>query len=511
MKCKNPECNNDTELRTRGNLYKAYCSEICKVTCSHKNSVISRINNRSSDFMGSGICGRKGCFNATYITKKGKYSIYCSSECKKLGVNEEIKKSNLKRYGVENVSQLDSVKQKTKLTFDERYNGHPMLTESIRDKIKHTNLDRYNVECVLSLPVVKDKIKKTNLEKYGVLNPSQKHISQESLYILDSRDEMEKLFSTNSITRISEILGVTIRTVKLRLVDHGIYTVKNSTFEAQIIHFLKEHNIDLILNSRSIISPYEIDIFIKSANLGIECNGSYWHSELQGKNKNYHLDKTLISKEKNIELLHIREDEWETKSNIVKSIILSKLGKLERIYARNCIISIIPANVEQEFLNSNHIQGYIPSNICYGLYHNNILVSLMSFGKPRYSKYEFELLRFANKLNISVVGGASKIFSNFKKYSNPTSIISYSHKDKFTGSLYRNLGFIYSHSSQPSYSYTRDYIIFNNRLKYQKHKLEKLLPIFNKDRTEWENMQDNGYDRIWDCGNDVWLWKNNDK
>ena len=51
------------------------------------------------------------------------------------------------------------------------------------------------------------------------------------------------------------------------------------------------------------------------------------------------------------------------------------------------------------------------------------------------------------------------------------------------------------------------YCDFFHRSSYQKHKLEKLLPIFESSMTEWENMQANGYDRIWDCGNDVWVWK----
>ena len=44
-------------------------------------------------------------------------------------------------------------------------------------------------------------------------------------------------------------------------------------------------------------------------------------------------------------------------------------------------------------------------------------------------------------------------------------------------------------------------------MKYQKHKLQNILENFDKDLTEWHNMKNHGYDRIWDCGNDVWFWK----
>lgn len=79
-----------------------------------------------------------------------------------------------------------------------------------------------------------------------------------------------------------------------------------------------------------------------------------------------------------------------------------------------------------------------------------------------------------------------------------------------TGALYERLGFVYSHSTKPAYHYTKDYLRFENRVAYQKHKLKDKLEIFDPLLTEWQNMQANGYDRIWDCGNDVWTRSNND-
>lgn len=54
--------------------------------------------------------------------------------------------------------------------------------------------------------------------------------------------------------------------------------------------------------------------------------------------------------------------------------------------------------------------------------------------------------------------------------------------------------------------YRKGYQLLESRIKYQKHKLLKLLKAFSPSLTEWENMKNNGYDRIWDCGNDVWIW-----
>jgi hypothetical protein len=506
MKCENIGCDKETELRADKKSYKKYCCNQCRIFHSHLKSVKTRLSRRPPEWEGSNSC--KVCGKETYLTKKGRYAKYCSESCKKKGIVDSITKTCLEKYGVKNVSQNDKIKSKIKETFNSIYNGHPAACSEIQEKIKKTNLEKYGVEHSLSSDIVKEKIRKTNLEKYGVENASQKNIPKESLIVLDSPEKLAELFSNNSITKISSMLGVNIRTVKLRLIDYGIYEIKNSSFEAQILNYLDTLSINYIKNSRSIIPPLEVDIYIPEHNISIECNGSYWHSELNGKDKNYHKNKSIMCMDKNIELIHIWEHEWENKTEIIKSILSYRLRKSQVcIHARKCNIYPLNADKEREFFENNHIQGYVRSSVCFGLFHNEELVSAMSFGKSRFSKnYDWELLRFCNK-NFSVISGsAGRLFNYFINERKPLSVISYSHRDKFTGKIYEKLGFRYSHSSAPSYYYTKDYNLFENRVKYQKHKLEKLLPLFDPSKTEWENMMNNGYDRIWDCGNDVWLW-----
>ncbi len=133
----------------------------------------------------------------------------------------------------------------------------------------------------------------------------------------------------------------------------------------------------------------------------------------------------------------------------------------------------------------------------------------MSFGKSRYSKkYEWELIRFCNKLNYNVVGGASRLFKHFIKTYDPNNIISYCDIRVFTGELYEKLGFSYSHTSKPDYFYFKkpNYTLYSREM-FQKHKLKNLLEIYDETLTEKENMFNNGYRRIWDCGNKVYIWK----
>jgi hypothetical protein len=182
------------------------------------------------------------------------------------------------------------------------------------------------------------------------------------------------------------------------------------------------------------------------------------------------------------------------------------------IYARKCIISEITDEEKRTFLHDNHIQGDVQSKVNLGLKYNGKLVSVMTFGKSRFStKYEYELLRYANVLNHSVIGGASRLFKHFIKLHHPSSIITYSDKRWNTGTLYKNLNFKFLHTSAPNYFYFKPNNILTlfSRIQFQKHKLAKKLDNFNPELTEWQNMVFNGYDRIWDCGNDVWIWTNN--
>ena len=159
-------------------------------------------------------------------------------------------------------------------------------------------------------------------------------------------------------------------------------------------------------------------------------------------------------------------------------------------------------------MESNHLQGKDKSSIKYGLYYNDELVSLMTFVKSRFDKkIQYEMYRYCNKLNTSVIGAASKLFKRFINDHSPKSIISYSDKRYFDGIVYQGLGFNFIENTTPNYWYiSPDYKVLFNRMTFQKHKLNKLINNFDSNLTEWQNMQLNGYDRIWDCGNGKWVW-----
>lgn len=275
--------------------------------------------------------------------------------------------------------------------------------------------------------------------------------------------------------------------------------------------FLEEKKVSYIRNDRNILDGKEIDLLIPDSNIGIECNGNYWHSEDILKDCNYHLKKTQKCLLKNIQLLHFFEDELLYKMDIVKSIIEQKLKICEnKIFARNCQLKQVETLEKDVFLNSNHIQGKDQSKVKIGLYHKNELVSLMTFGVPRYNKtVDWELIRFCNKKNWNVVGGASKLLSYFKKTYNPKSIISYADKRISNGNLYQCLNFHHSHDSEPRYYYfpKKNPLERIHRSNFTKAKIKKKFPSADLSKTEKELMIEYGYGRIWDCGTKVYIYK----
>lgn len=213
----------------------------------------------------------------------------------------------------------------------------------------------------------------------------------------------------------------------------------------------------------------------------------------------------------NIEGIIVFEDEWVNKNEICKSRISYVLGKSHKIGARKCVIKT-PDNKEvREFLVNNHLQGFVGSRVKLGLYHNDELVSLMTFGNLRKNMGQvakegsFELLRFCNKLNTSVMGGASKLFKYFKKEYNPSYILSYADRRWSDGNLYKELGFDESGKTIPNYFYIIE-SKREGRFKYRKDLLIKA--GFDPEMTEIRIQHSRGYYRIFDKGSFKYEYNN---
>jgi len=449
-------------------------------------------------------------------------------------VKEKIIKTNIKKYGYNSPIQNEEIHKKSLKTLKDNYNvSSPLKSVEIYNRYKETCLSKYGVDNVSKLDLVKIKRQRTMKEKYGVIVP---------LHNIDLKDRMIKSLRKTIMNKYLkyyedyDVISLNLEEKKyLMMCEKGhefeiSYVLLNSRrrsntllctkcnpilksvsgLEIDFLNYIKSNYDKTILNNkRNIIKPLELDIYLPDLKLAFEFNGLYWHNELY-KSDRYHLNKTEKCEEKDIQLIHIYEDDWKYKQNIVKSMILNKLGKTpNKIYARKTQIKEINDNkLIREFLDNNHIQGFVGSSVKLGLYYENELVSLMTFGKNRLGigvikKYDFELLRFCNKLNTNIVGGASKLFKYFIKNYDPKKIVSYADRSWSKGNLYDNLNFNRSHTTKPGYHYIVDGVR-RHRYNYRKQTLVK--DGYDANRTEHDIMLERGIYRINNSGHICFEW-----
>lgn len=462
----------------------------------------------------------------TNIERYGGHGPQCSSEVKSKTIE-----TNLEKYGVHNAALNEDVVAKRKHTNMERY-GVENATSStvIQDKIKQTNLDRYGFISTLSVQSTTDKKINTLNERYGVDHYSKtdefKHNRLDKIikFVRDGYSieltfeeasqlsiKLTKKYSSEYINALVEFIrngtkpceNLIRRENHMRIprnvgdlieYEYGSQ-ITTSSYEDIICSWLEEFGVDYIRSDRSVLAPKELDIYIPSHNLAIEFNGTYWHSDMF-KPKNYHQDKTNQCNDLGITLIHVYEYTFVTKHQVYKNLLKAKLGLNTRVYARKCVLKEVESNEERDFLNQHHLQGYVASTNCYGLYYNDELVTVCSFGKTRFGKSDdIELLRNCSKPDTTVVGGLSKLIKHYKSTHDVESIICYS-----DASISFNKG---GDITQPNYKWVKNDLILS-RYQTMKHKLHKVLgDKFDPTLTEVENMTVNRFYRIFDAGNYV--------
>ena len=286
----------------------------------------------------------------------------------------------------------------------------------------------------------------------------------------------------------------------------------NETNKNEIYEYCKTLYPSTEQSNKSIIKPYELDIYIPEINTAIEYNGLLWHSDKYKVDKNYHLKKLNACKEKGIKLLQIFEDEYINNKNIVFEKIkhiLKKCENLPKIMGRKCEIKEIKSDIAKEFLTKYHIQGFVNSTIYIGSYYENKLIGVMTF-KQEHDKKKWELTRFASNYNYICQGIGGKLFKYFIRKYNPNEIKSFADR-RWTideeNNIYLQLGFKFDSYTLPDYKYfkTSDGIIRQHKFGFRKERLHKKygLPMT---MTEKEMTKKLGYSKIYDCGLIKYIW-----
>ena len=498
---------NFNNIKWNERLYRFFNNNLKKSKCKYCNKE-TKFNNLTTGF--NKFCSRN-CINNYAKTDK----------IKKNKISKTLLKRNSKQYNLKYPLFKKNIEKENKNYLIKNFciHGNLILSTYIFNKIYNKKLNNNNIFYC-------EKCNENFISNY-ILNKNDKLNNKEIIKTIDSTSLGQKIY----IKRWFPKLYIQINELRINCTwTEKVYLIKNNLnkipicsnnncnnivdFNFSMCKFNlfcnlhknssnKEIELQKFINNFYKIQKirnknYEIDIYIPDLKIGIEFNGIYWHSE-KFKNKTYHYNKYLFFKNIDINIINIWEDDWILKKNLIKSILLNKIYlSPNKIYGRKCELKKIKDT--KQFLNDNHLQGWCQSSINLGLYYENELVSLMTFGKRKISsKTQYELLRFCNKINYSVIGGASKLFKHFlNNYNNDNNTIySYANLDISNGNLYEVLGFKKIGHTGINYWWVKDKKY--NRTNFMKHKLVK--EGFDKNKTETQIMRERGFYKIWGTGN----------
>ena len=455
------------------------------IFCNRKCSGIYYANKSHEGKTEEEIRARKDKISKTLKVRE----IHLSEEEKK------IRKINLNKYWKEMSKEERSLRNK-----------------NLINKIKETKLKRYGDENYNN----SEQISKTYKEHYNINNPASNwnHISAENLAIIRDKEKFKQYILSipldeRCIYTIARGLNIARSYCSNLLNKYQIYEDPEVKIHRNISKpqlDLQEYissicDFDIIINTKKIITPYELDIYIPEKQVAIEYNGNYYHTT-NNVDKKTHYKKSKLCEEKGIRLIHIFEYEWENERQrpILENIIKNALGvNLNKIYARNLNIEVKESKCMKEFFETNNIQGFRGGKFAICLVDKKTKEIYMSymmgsafFGK---GKYEWEVIRGATKLGYTVVGGASKIWKYFKKTYNPNNCVYYIDYNYFNGNSIQNLDKFELIETQFSF---KNYFVNENKVKNRD-------PIHHK---EIKQLEEQGLIYpIYNAGTKVYVWK----
>ena len=430
---------------------------------------------------------------------------FCSQKCASNSskVRDKINNTNLSKFGTISPLLNQEVKSKYLLSIRNKWGvDNISKSDEIKKKKSKTMLENFGVEYNSQRKEVRESFSK-KLTLYNQSINTQRH----EVYWMSKLDKLNLEFVSKEFGSIIEIKcpfkNHTFKIHKTTFNDR----LKNSTPLCTVcnpvgdLQSFKEKELYEFIHSfytKDIIRSYrdglELDIYLPELNIGFEFNGLFWHSD-KFKDKNYHFNKLKLFKEKGIRVVNIWEDDWVYKKDIIKSQIKNMLGSSQKIFARKCEVREINyIDIIRDFMNKNHIQGFVSSKVKLGLYNSGKLVSVMLFdqfeGRSKMQKDEWNLSRFCNLCDYSVIGGASKLLKYFINKYEPSRVISYSDNSWSLGKLYESIGFDKVGETGPDYKY----VVSDRRV----HKSG-----FRKSNTGLsETLLD--FEKIWDCGRTKW-------
>lgn len=384
-----------------------------------------------------------------------------------------------------NLETRGDIKNKKEKTSIERYGED--YKQEFTERSKKVVMDKYGVENVFC---IKDMVKQGMLQKYGVEHPSQHPESQKKQKESEMKTKIERgqvrIHKGLTVNQWAEKIGYCKSRFHVLVTKYGFdlavkMTPKISSLEVIVSNFLNEQNIKYIRHFA--VKNYYSDLYLPDYKIIIETDGLYWHSEAVQPDYLYHVKKRQAYIDAGYTPLFFREDEIENKFEIVKSIILNKLGKSQKIGARQCEIKEIDRGIGYNFICANHLMGATMQGRYFGLMYSGELICLLCI--LRRQGDEYEISRFCPKIGYQIVGGFSKLIKFAQQHISMKKLITFIDLRYGTGDYLTNLGFKQT-SCHPSFRWTNGSESFH-RLRYTGN-------------TGYEA----GNLKAWDCGQAKW-------
>lgn len=323
--------------------------------------------------------------------------------------------------------------------------NYPTKDQLISDYYKYHNWESIRIK--YNIP---DATFKRLRYRLGLKKEINKILENKNLLITYIESFNKKI----SVQILAESLGVLTSKVYYWCEKHEIMDLlDHNTSNPERILKEKLNNISFKKN-RSILKPYEIDLYSSEKKVGIEYNGLYWHSN-NFKNKDYHLNKSLLALKNNIYLIHIYEEEFKQDNDRILNFLLN-------VFTNNILCSVEECEIKEiknikdvyNFINRqyrNKFTSFNKINVIYGLYYNNILQNCICFRKK--NKDIWEIIIDFPEIDNKIKSSYKKILESFIKKYKPKQIIISNDFNKYNGSLYVNLNFKLNKNIVPNIVY----------------------------------------------------------
>ena len=254
-----------------------------------------------------------------------KYGVKYPSQV--VDVKEKIKISNTRKFGVDSYLKTSECKEKLR----KKYEGEYLKSDDYKNKSRQTCLLKYGVDRYWKSKEIKQKIKDTIIAKtIANLSLEYKYVCRGEFGWTLLHTKCSKNFNIKT-----QLLGRRRRS-NLELCTYCNPIHKGWSFgEKEIVSFIKSiYKHEVAENTRSIISPYELDIYLPDLKIAFEFFGTYSHADPRKYTANdmifyktaqeiWDKDKLKIKmcKDKGIKLLSIWDADWKANPDAIQKIV----------------------------------------------------------------------------------------------------------------------------------------------------------------------------------------------